>query len=138
MRASFTGTPGSPTITVSAALPAVVYAGNQATNLVAQATYANKILSIPTATFRLNGTGQAALRGTVDTTGAKPVLLLAGMVRGVNLAALRLPPAVKSKNLNLGAWRTCSSWRTTRGDRFRSSRTSAPPTCTFGRRRCAP
>lgn len=102
VRASFTGTPGSPTITVSATLPAVVYAGNQATNLVAQATYANKILSIPTATFRLNGTGQAALRGTVDTTGAKPVLLLAGTVRGVDLARLRLPSAVKAKNLNLG------------------------------------
>jgi len=102
VRASFTGTPGSPTITVSATLPAVVYAGNQATNLVTQVTYANKILSIPTATFRLNGTGRAALRGTVDTTGAKPVLLLAGAVRGVDLARLRLPPAVKAKNLNLG------------------------------------
>lgn len=102
VRASFTGTPGNPTITVSATVPAVVYLGNQATNLVAQATYANKILSIPTATFRLNGTGQAALRGTVGTTGAKPVLLLAGTVRGVDLARLRLPPAVKAKNLNLG------------------------------------
>lgn len=99
VKASFTGTPGNPTITVSAALPAVVYAGNQATNLVVQATYANKILSIPTTTFRLNGTGQAALRGTVDTTGTKPVLLLAGLVRGVDLARLRLPPAVKAKNL---------------------------------------
>ena len=102
VRVSFTGTPGSPTITLSATLPAVVYAGNQATNLRVQATYANKILSVPAATFRLNGTGQAALRGTVDTTRAKPVLLLAGLVRGVNLARLRLPPAVQSKNLNLG------------------------------------
>ena len=59
----------------------------------AQAIYANKVLSVPSATFRLNGTGQAALRGTVDTTRAKPVLLLAGTARGVNLAALRLPPA---------------------------------------------
>lgn len=101
VRASFTGTPGNPTITVSATAPAVVYAGNQATNLTAQATYANKILSIPAATFRLNGTGQAALQGTVDTTGAKPVLLLAGAVRGVDLARLRLPPTVKVK-LNLG------------------------------------
>ena len=102
VRAAFTGTPGNPTITVNAALPAVVYAGNQATNLVAQATYANRVLSIPTATFRLNGTGQAALRGTVDTAGAKPVLLLAGVVRGVDLARLRLPAAVRAKNLNLG------------------------------------
>ena len=101
VRVGFTGTPGSPTITVSAALPAVVYAGNQATNLTAQATYANRVLSVPTVTFRLNGTGQAALRGTVDLSGAKPVLLLAGMVKGVNLAALRLPSAVKAKNLNL-------------------------------------
>ena len=100
--ASFTGTPGNPTITVSASLPAVAYGGNQATHLTAQATYANKVLSIPAATFRLNGTGQAALRGTVDTSGPKPVLLLAGAVRGVDLAALRLPPGVKIKNLNLG------------------------------------
>ena len=102
VRVGFTGTPGSPTITVSAALPAVVYAGNQATNLAVQATYANRVLSVPSVTFRLNGTGQAALRGTVDLSGAKPVLLLAGMVKGVDLAALRLPPAVKAKNLNLG------------------------------------
>ena len=102
VKVNFTGTPGSPIITGSATLPAVIYAGNQATNLRVQATYANKILSIPAATFRLNGTGQAALRGTLDTTGAKPVLLLAGLVRGVNLALLRLPPAVQSKNLNLG------------------------------------
>ncbi len=102
VRASFTGTPGNPTITVNAALPAVVYAGNRATNLVAQATYANRVLSIPTATFRLNGTGQAALRGTVDTAGAKPVLLLAGVARGVDLARLRLPPAAQAKGLNLG------------------------------------
>jgi len=101
VRASFTGTPASPTITLSATLPAVVYAGNQATNLTGQVTYAGKVLSIPSVTFRLNGTGRAALRGTVDTTGAKPVVLLAGMVRGVNLAGLRLPPAVKAKNLNL-------------------------------------
>ena len=102
VKAGFTGTPSNPTITVSAFLPAVVYAGNQATNVTAQAAYSNKVLSIPTATFRLNGTGQAALRGTVDLTGAKPVLLLAGSVRGVNLAALRLPPTLDVKSLKLG------------------------------------
>ena len=102
VRVGFTGTPTSPTITISATLPAVAYAGNQATGLMVQATYANKILSIPAATFQLNRTGQAALRGTLDTTGAKPVLLLAGMVHNLDLAALRLPPAIQSKNLNLG------------------------------------
>jgi len=102
VKAGLTGTLGNPTITVGATLPAVVYLGNQATNLTAQATYANKVLSIPTATFRLNGTGQASLRGAVDMTGVKPVLLLAGAVRGVDLAKLRLPPTVKVKNLNLG------------------------------------
>ena len=101
VKASFTGTPSSPTITVNAALPAVVYLGNQATNLVVQATYANKILSVPTATFRLNGTGQAALRGTVDTTGPKPVLLMAGAAHGIDLAALRLPRTINIKSLKL-------------------------------------
>jgi len=102
VRASFTGTPAAPTITLSATLPAVVYAGNQATNVTGQVTYANKVLSVPSVTFRLNGTGRGALRGTVDTTGPKPVLLLAGALRGVDLAGLRLPPAVKARNLNLG------------------------------------
>ena len=100
--ASFTGTPASPTITVSAFLPAVVYLGNQATNVAAQATYASKVLSVTSVTFRLNGTGQAALRGTVDTTGAKPVFLLAGRVQGVNLAKLRLPATLSSNHLNFG------------------------------------
>jgi hypothetical protein len=102
VKASFTGTPSSPTITVNATLPAVVYLGNQATNLVVQATYANKVLSVPTATFRLNGSGQAALRGTLDTTGPKPVLLMAGAAQGIDLAALRLPPTVNLKSLKLG------------------------------------
>ena len=100
--ADFTGTPSDPTITVRATLPAVVYEGNQATNLVAQASYASKILSVPTATFRLNGTGQVALRGTADFSRAKPVLLLAGTARDVSLAALRFPPGVNAKVFNLG------------------------------------
>ena len=102
VRASFTGTPANPTITVGATVPAIVYAGNQATNVTGQVTYANKVLSVPSVTFRLNGAGLGALRGTVDTTGPKPVLLLAGALRGVDLAGLRLPPAVKGGSLNLG------------------------------------
>ncbi len=100
--AQFTGAAASPTITVSATLPAVTYGGNRATSVVASAVYANKVLSVPSATFRLNGTGQAALQATVDTTRAKPVVLVAGTVRGVNLASLHLPPTVNAKNLNLG------------------------------------
>ena len=102
IHADFTGTAADPTITIRATLPALVYAGNQATNVVAQAVYADKVLSVPSVTFRLNGTGQVALRGTVDTSKAKPVLLVAGTARGVNLAALRLPPGVSAKSLNLG------------------------------------
>ena len=100
--AEFTGAAANPTITINASLPSVTYAGNRATNLQAQAVYAGKVLSVPTATFRLNGTGQAALRATVDTTHTKPVILLAGMAQGINLASLHLPPGVSVKNLNLG------------------------------------
>ena len=100
--AQFTGAAVSPTITVSGSLPSVTYAGNRATSVTAQAIYAGKVLSIPSAQFRLNGTGQAALRGTVDLTRTRPVVLLAGTLRGVDLAALRLPAKGGVKNLNLG------------------------------------
>lgn len=102
VNAEFTGTAANPTITVSATLPAVTYAGNHLTSVQAQAIYANKVLSVPRAMFRLNGTGQAALRATVDTTRAKPVVLIAGTAQGVNLAELHLPPTVSIKGLNLG------------------------------------
>ena len=98
--ASFTGTAASPTITINASLPAVDYLSNRLTHLSASATYAGKILSVPSATFQLNGTGTGAVRATVDTTHAKPVVLLAGFVSGINLADLHLPPSVNPKNLN--------------------------------------
>jgi len=100
--AQFTGTAVNPTITVSGSLPSVTYLGNRATSVSAQALYANKVLSIPSAAFHLNGTGLAALRATVDLTRARPTILLAGTARGLDLAALRLPAGVGAKNLNLG------------------------------------
>ena len=100
--ASFTGTAASPTITISAALPSVEYLGNQVSDLAASATYAGKVLSVPSATFRVPGGGTGAVRATVDTRGAKPIVLLAGFVSKVNLAAVRLPPSVNTKKLALG------------------------------------
>ena len=100
--AEFTGAAASPTITINAALPSVTYLGNRATGVSAQAVYANKVLSVPNATFRLNGTGQASLQATVDATRLKPVVLIAGTARSVDLAGLHLPPGINAKSLNLG------------------------------------
>ncbi|MDQ2799486.1 MAG: translocation/assembly module TamB domain-containing protein, partial [Armatimonadota bacterium] len=98
----FTGTPANPAISANVAFPAVFYAGNRATDVRAQMVYVNKILSIPAATFGLNGTGQASLRGRVALTGKTPIVLLAGQARNVDLAALVLPPALARQHLNLG------------------------------------
>ena len=100
--AQFTGAATNPTITVNGSLPAVSYDGNRATSVAASALYANKVLSVSSATFRLNGTGQGALRATIDLTKARPTVLLAGTARGLDLAALRLPVGVNTGNLNLG------------------------------------
>ncbi|MGI4787211.1 MAG: DUF748 domain-containing protein [Janthinobacterium lividum] len=100
--ASFTGTVASPTITINASLPSVEYLGNQLTALTASATYAGKILSVPSATFKVNGTGSGAIRATVDTSRAKPVVLLAGAVSGFNLADLHLPVSENTKRVTLG------------------------------------
>ena len=100
--ASFTGTVSSPTITINAALPSVTYLNNRLTSVVGEATYAGKVLSVPSVTFRLNGTGAGAVRATVDTTHARPVYLLAGLVQNIDLAGLRLPPSVNAKKLTLG------------------------------------
>ena len=99
--ANFTGTVKNPTITVNLAFPSVTYGGNTATNVAARATYANRILSVPAASLRL-GTGVAQVHGTVNTSGKKPTVLLAGNVSSVNLAALRLPTSPALKALNLG------------------------------------
>jgi len=100
--ASFTGTVANPTITVNAALPSVSYQNNSFSSLVASATYAGKVLTVPSATFRVNGSGSGAIRATIDTRAAKPVFLLAGTVSGVNLAGVHLPPSVNAKKLALG------------------------------------
>ena len=100
--ANFTGTVSNPTITVNAALPSVRYQNNSFSSLTASATYAGKVLTVPLATFRVNGGGSGAVRATVDTRAAKPVFLLAGSVSGVNLAGLHLPASVNSKKLALG------------------------------------
>jgi hypothetical protein len=100
--ANFTGTAASPTITINASLPSVVYLNNRLTHVTAAATYAGKVLTVPTATFQFNGTGAGAVRATVDTTHTKPIVLLAGSVSGINLASLHLPPSVNTKNLTLG------------------------------------
>ena len=100
--ADFTGTVASPTITINGSLPSVDYLHNRLTHVTASATYAGKVLTVPSATFQLNGTGSGAVRATLDTTHAKPVVLLAGNVSGINLASLHLPPSVNTKNLTLG------------------------------------
>ncbi len=100
--ASFTGTVANPTITVNAALPSVRYQNNSFSSLTASATYAGKVLTVPSATFRVNGGGSGAIRATVDTRAAKPVFLLAGHVSGINLTGLHLPPSVNVKKLGLG------------------------------------
>ena len=100
--AAFTGAATNPTITINGILPAVTYAGNRATAVTASALYANHVLSVTSATFRLNGTGLAALRATVDLTKAHPTVLLAGTARRVDLAALRLPAGVNANMFNLG------------------------------------
>ncbi len=99
--ASFTGTVKNPTIMVTAALPSASYLGNQVTNLTASATFANKVLSVPSAAFALDG-GRGVVRATVDTASAKPVFLLAGTLSGVNLARVHLPASVNTKPPALG------------------------------------
>lgn len=97
-----TGSPANPAISANLAFPSVFYAGNRATDVRAQVVYVNKILSIPSATFGLNGSGQASLRGSVALTGKTPIVLLAGQARNVDLAALALPPALARQHLGLG------------------------------------
>ena len=99
---SFTGTVASPTLTINAALPSVSYQNNTLTHLAARATYANKVLSVPSATFDAPGGGSGTVQARLDTRGRKPVFSLAGAVSGVNLAALHLPPSINSKSLALG------------------------------------
>ena len=100
--ASFTGSAMNPTITINAALPFVDYQHNRATNLTASATYANKVLTVPSATFTLDGSGAGVVRATVDTRSKKPIFSLAGTLANVNLADVHLPASVNSKKLALG------------------------------------
>jgi len=100
--ASFIGSAANPTITINASLPFVNYWNNRATNLMASATYANKVLTVPAATFSLDGSGAGVVRATVDTRSKKPIFLLAGILANVNLAAVRLPASVNVKKLTLG------------------------------------
>ncbi len=99
--ADFTGSAANPTITISAALPFAEYLNSRVSNLIASATYANKVLSVPSASFRL-GTGAGVVRATVDTRSKKPVVLLAGTLANVNLASVSLPASVNTKTLTLG------------------------------------
>ena len=100
--ADFTGSAANPTITVNASLPSVEYQNNTITNLTASATYANKVLTVPSATFKLDGSGAGVVRATVDTRSKKPVVLLAGTLANVNLASVPLPASVNAKKLTLG------------------------------------
>jgi len=100
--ARVTGAVAAPTVTASVSAPALGYGGNRVTSLLLSAVYAGKILSVPAASFRINGAGRASVRATVDLSRAKPAVLLAGDVRGVDLAALRLPPSAATQGLNLG------------------------------------
>ena len=103
LTAQVTGLLTNPSITASASLPLATFAGNRLTQIAVRGVYANKVLVIPAASLRVNGTGQAAFRATVDSRGAKPALLASGSVSGINLAALKLPPSVKlPPHLNLG------------------------------------
>ncbi len=99
--ADFTGSAANPTITLNASLPSVEYQNNAVSNLTASATYANKVLTVPSATFKL-GSGAGVVRATVDTRPKKPVVLLAGTLANVNLASVHLPPLVNTKKLTLG------------------------------------
>ncbi len=100
--ADFTGSAANPTITLNASLPSVDYRNNRFSNLTALATYANKVLSVPAATFHLNGSGVGVVRATVDTRTKKPAVLLAGTLVNVNLASVHLPPSANAKKLTLG------------------------------------
>ncbi len=100
--ADFTGSAANLTITVNAFLPSAAYQNNAVANLTASATYANKVLTVPSATFTLNGSGTGVVRATVDTRSKKPIVLLAGTLANVNLASVHLPPSVKTKKLTLG------------------------------------
>ncbi len=99
--ASFTGSAANPAITINASLPRVGYLNNYAEHLTVSATYANKVLTVPSATFTLGG-GAGAVRATVDTRAKTPVFLLAGTLANVNLAGLRLPGAANSARMALG------------------------------------
>lgn len=101
--AQVTGTAANPVVTVQASSPAVTYAGNRATDVRGRGLYANQVLRISSATFRLNGTGVGAVRVTVNTAPKVPTVSIGGRVAGVNLSALRLPPGVAGgKRLDLG------------------------------------
>lgn len=100
--ADFTGSAANPTITVNASLPSVAYRNNRVSHVTASATYANKVLTVPSATFTLNGSGAGVVRATVDTRSKRPVVLLAGTLANVNLATVHLPPSVNTKKLTLG------------------------------------
>ncbi len=100
--ASFTGAAANPTVTFNASLPSVEYQNNTISNLMASATFANKVLTVPSATFHLNGAGAGVVRATVDTRTKKPVVLLAGTLANVNLASAHLPSSVNAKKLTLG------------------------------------
>ena len=100
--ASFIGSAANPTITINAALPFVDYQNNRATNLTVSATYANKVLTVPPASFSLDGSGAGVVQATVDTRTKKPIFLLAGTLANVNLADVRLPASVNTRKLMLG------------------------------------
>jgi len=100
--ARVTGAVAAPTVTANVSAPALGYGGNRVTSLLLSAVYAGKILSVPAASFRINGAGRASVRATLDLSRAKPAVLLAGDVRDVDLAALRLPPSAATQGLNLG------------------------------------
>ncbi len=100
--ADFTGSAANPTITLNASLPSVEYQNNAISNLMASATYANKVLTVPSATFHFNGSGAGVVRATVDTRPKKPIVLLAGTLANVNLAAVHLPSSASAKKLTLG------------------------------------
>lgn len=99
--AQFSGPLAAPRVALSGAFPAASYAGNRITDVRAEAVYADKILTVPTVTGQLAG-GTAAARLTVDARGPKAVVKTAGQADGVNLALLRLPPAMAAKRPNLG------------------------------------
>ena len=102
MTGQVTGSSLNPVVQIQTAIPAVTFQGNTATDVRTSVLYANNVFLFPSATFRLRGGGQGALRVTINSLPKTPTVRIGGRVTGVNLAALHLPPTAGTKPPALG------------------------------------